>query len=355
MLTNPVFLICSERSGSNLIRTLISSHSCFHAPMPLHLVRILWANIYLYGNLEYNDSWHRLIKHTINILYHQIGSLNASFTEEELLDNIERRTFKDLFEYIFEKELNVAGKSRLLLKENHAYNFASMFLTNFPSCKLIFQVRDPRDVVLSMKKSPIHRCFFGAVDTWERDQAESLKLSATLPENKLFMLRYEDLLTYPEEVLSKLCHFLDIPYEKTMIDFYRQGDSTKAAKKSVAWSNLEKPLMNNNFGKYRDELSAIELNYIEYRLCSLMDRLGYSIEKPISSVINRAIHVVYRSPCRGIMDKLFLQRNKSLPLGQEEKQKRKKWKKVRKAINQEQRQIQNQMKFPYKALYENKT
>lgn len=40
------------------------------------------------------------------------------------------------------------------------------------------------------------------------------------PEAKIPDIRFEDLIENPEAVLDNICHFIGVPYEKGMLDFY---------------------------------------------------------------------------------------------------------------------------------------
>ena len=55
------FLICSERSGSNLITRLINAHSQICAPSTTHLFRVLGENIAGYGLLRDDTCWRELV------------------------------------------------------------------------------------------------------------------------------------------------------------------------------------------------------------------------------------------------------------------------------------------------------
>lgn len=49
------FLICSERSGSNLITKLLDNHSKYCGPTPPHLLRVFYPVLDKYGDLNVDD------------------------------------------------------------------------------------------------------------------------------------------------------------------------------------------------------------------------------------------------------------------------------------------------------------
>ncbi|MEO1923589.1 MAG: sulfotransferase, partial [Nautiliaceae bacterium] len=76
------------------------------------------------------------------------------------------------------------------------------------------------------------------------------------PENKI-TIKYEDLLDNPKKILSLICEFLDVPFEESMLEFY------KYSKKYIGkhHSNLIfKPISNKNKFKWKKELKKIEID-----------------------------------------------------------------------------------------------
>ena len=266
----PVFLLCSERSGSNLLVRLLDSHPQFCGPPPSHIIRTLALNLTRFGNLKDNDqNWYKLIEISVSILHNQFGQWQSKLDEETLQELVEERSVRGVISAIYQAEMEAQRKQFCAIKENRVYLFLPYLLIAFPQAKYIWLVRDPRDMALSWKNSPNHP---GGVrrgaGTWQEDQERFRTIYGYLRENdKVHYLRYEDLLQMPESTLTKLCDFLKIPYSSSMFDFYRKKETMENASRIANWQNLAKPLMFANSGKYVDALSNDEIRSIE-RLCS---------------------------------------------------------------------------------------
>jgi hypothetical protein len=153
-----------------------------------------------------------------------------------------------------------------------------------PSAKFVFQVRDPRDYLVSAEA---RRGFwagnkFGslrrALEVWREDQLGGLQVLGLLGPERVFFLRYEDLVSRPREVLEPLCAFLGLPFEEAMLEFHASEQAVRRGATGAARANVARPLMSSNFGKYRTQLSRRKIRVVETWLGDLMDRFGYERE-----------------------------------------------------------------------------
>ncbi len=270
------FLMCSERSGSNLLTQIMNAHSQYCGPSPVHLIRILLDHRQRYGDLQQEQNWQMLCSDAQALFEAKTGVWLSEWPE---LDDSER-TVAALIRAVYQNEAQAAGKPRVFIKENHLYRYLPFVLSNFPEARVVYLVRDPRDMALSWKKSPVLRGgVLRAANVWQTDQQQGLKVYQWLAESgKIFLLRYEDLLAQPEQELRALCAFLEIPFEYQMLEFQQNQLTQANAQRSAMWQNLGQPLLPNNFNKFKKELSITEIMYIEAVCQNEMQALGYPLE-----------------------------------------------------------------------------
>lgn len=282
----PVFLLCSERSGSNLLIRLLDGHPDFCGPPPSHLIRMLALNLTRFGDVKNNDqNWGRLIEISVGIMQNQLGIWRSQWDEKTLLDNVQERSVRGIISAIYQTETNAQGKKFCIIKENRVHLFLPYLLSVFPHSRYIWLVRDPRDMALSWKNSANHP---GDIRTgasvWMEDQERFRLIYGYLQEtDQVHHLRYEDLLKMPEATLSKLCDFLAIPFSKSMLDYHNKEDTRKNATRISNWENLARPLMSANSGKFIDALSQKEIGYIESLCCPEMITHAYKLTAPPQS------------------------------------------------------------------------
>lgn len=270
------YLISSERSGSNLITKIIDAHSDYCGPAPSHLIRTFCYNILKYGNLKGDANWQALLQDVADLMNAQLGIWATSWTYEKLLANVKERSLAAVISHIYQQEAIANGKKHVFIKENHTQTFLPFLLASFPTARIIYLVRDPRDMALSWKLSPNHPgSMVKATSVWKANQQKGMEIYGYLRDaQKIHIVRYEDLIAKPEAV-SAIADFLHIPFERSMMEYYKGDLTQKNANRLKNWNNLGKPLLKNNFNKFIGKLSESEIRYIEHLCQAEMAFFGY--------------------------------------------------------------------------------
>lgn len=272
-----IFLMCSERSGSNLLTNLFDTHKDVCGPYPKHLFNPVLRNLYRYGDLEDPVRWNALLEDIARLMGVAFTTWRSSFSPDLLRKLAGDHDIYRLLEKIYLEEMQANGKRHVFVKENQLYEFFPYLLEHFRDARYIYQVRDPRDMALSWKKHPAHR---GGVVTaakqWKQDQQGYLKCFRLLQErDRAYMLTYEGLLQAPQQVLQEACGFLGLAYDPGMLQQHMNEASSAHAKEFPAWENLSKPIMAENSNKFMAELSEAEIKAIEHICYDEMLFLGY--------------------------------------------------------------------------------
>ena len=109
-------------------------------------------------------------------------------------------------------------QKRPVLKDPYFIRHLDLMFELFPGATFIHIVRDPRANVSSQ------RARWSRATTWEclrwwRDAAQAGHRLARRQPHRCIELRYEDLVTAPEETLRPLCRFLHIPFLPQLLEF----------------------------------------------------------------------------------------------------------------------------------------
>jgi len=274
------FLMCSERSGSNLITRMLDAHSAICGPATKHLINPVARNAFRYEPLELPANWHALLEDIHALLNAEFSHWRTFFSLADLAGLAAPGDLPALIRRVFAAEAEAHGKSVVFVKENQVYEFIAFLLLYFPEATYVYQVRDPRDMALSWKNNPGHPggvC--RAARQWQADQQNSLKLYSELHRlGRARLVYYEQLISEPEKVLADVLGMMGLAYEPAMLSFHESELTRANAGQQHAWSNLDKAVMTDNSQKYRSELSADEIRAIESICYSEMQHLGYRCE-----------------------------------------------------------------------------
>jgi len=148
----------------------------------------------------------------------------------------------------------------------------------FSEFKLIMLFRDPRDVLLSF--DAYRR--LGQINEFSEDRATRvkeimrhyrgrLKLYDELPE-RVFLLRYEDVILRPREVLPAMLKFLDIDASERSLELMMEPINSGDLQSRMHMTAGSK---NASIGRWRKELSVKEQKLFEAHT-DVLEHLGYA-------------------------------------------------------------------------------
>ena len=148
----------------------------------------------------------------------------------------------------------------------------------FPGARVIFMIRDPRDVCLScfVQRFEINAAmahfldlettaqFYAAVMELGLDSLERLPIRAT-------SVRYEQLVANPEPILRELIDFLGLPWDPAVLAYRSRVTGSRID--TPSYRQVSQPLYSSSIGRWRRY--AGELEPVQQVLAPLVSRLGY--------------------------------------------------------------------------------
>lgn len=217
------FIVGTGRSGTTLMAQLLNAHSQVCVPVELQIA------------FEESNNGARLAE--------IFGSrMNLRFRAEDYIRLIEERCPNDLVRYydyhdffnrcpypilslqwlLTELYTDIAySKGKSIFAEQTPWYGQNINLLNrlFPRAKFIHMVRDGRDVAISFARTPWwHDDVNLNLERWTSEVKKIEEDGTLLSGDRMLTVRYEDLVLKPEEVTERVCAFLDIRFEKTMLE-----------------------------------------------------------------------------------------------------------------------------------------
>ena len=150
-------------------------------------------------------------------------------------------------------------------RRNRSLQLHTEIADHIPNAKFVYLVRDGRDVALSILRGHLHvfHVYFAA-GYWAWTQRACLSALADPAHSaRIYLLKYENLIADPGDVMRDLMRFIGLEFEGPQLQYYRDEKVLDHARRSRFWKNLARPIDKKNTGMYRDNLSARNLEIFE--------------------------------------------------------------------------------------------
>lgn len=256
-----IFILASERSGTNLLRTLIGNHKEVSAPVAPHLFHEFYRNIDLYGDLRRQENKKELLQDMLRLVNHEYHNWQLSKQSVSIamgLGNVD--TLAKAIDFFYLEKAKQSDKNSYCSKGIHNYDHAHYVKSAFSDAKFIYLVRDPRDVTASWLRTPLHlHTAYKIAYQWNEQQAVCRRVQACYPDDVIFV-RYEELTGNTEKEMTRIMEGLGLPVDDNCFSTDR---GNRESKNNELWKNLNKPVIKRNSSKYLTSLSPEEINIVE--------------------------------------------------------------------------------------------
>jgi Sulfotransferase family len=273
----PVFIIGCPRSGTTLLRLMLTAHPLVSISSEGAYLGTLRSHLHAYRDLS--DAA------TLTALYNSVLPflLSEKFLSIPLLNHFLDWTLmfgtdlRSIITFFGTWEARILEKTKLAWWGDNAPYFGHyipFFDSIFPECKFILMVRDPRDTSASSKVSLPWRSLDDSVREWEQILLAGLLATYHLGSRRVIQLKYEDLVTQPGKWLRAISDFLGVEYSEQMLEFHKSWAAHSTATLDHH-RNLVKPTFTDSIGRYRHILTQWEITTIQERLYTAMRYYEY--------------------------------------------------------------------------------
>lgn len=289
----PVFLLASERSGTNLLRKLITQHQdVYFGPSPAHFLCILYYKEPYYGDFDIEENFKNLIKDALDLCYIHFSPWSLKLDVQEVferynLEKFPKRNIVYLAHFLMTLYAREQGYRTYFCKDNNLYDFVFEILHNLPNSKFIYLHRDPRDFALSQYERSLQTDSLVRISNlWAYEQVKSISAYSTLNSKQIMKVSYEDIVINSKLEIKKICNFLNVEFLKN-----KKIEVEITTGSSEEWANLNKPIMKDNIHKFLDKFNKKQIIIIETITRKQMNFLSYQCEFEEKKI--------------GLLDKLF--------------------------------------------------
>jgi hypothetical protein len=280
-----VFIVGRGRSGTTLIRAMLTSNTELAIPNETHFVVPLSRDRRIVdekGNVNV-DAFLAKIKrqpgfHNMELDHDKVAAL---FHEAKPV------SYPDAVRLLFSIYADKEGKPRYGDKTPIHVLHVEYLAEMFPEARFIHLIRDGRNVTLSnleLNWGP-ESVWEGAV-YWKRFVNEGRRAGAKLGPGRYLELRYEDLLEDPERHVRAMCDFVNLSFDPVMLRYFERTEKISGAKESHH-QNLSRP-PTKGLRDWRQQMSRRDVELFEVLAGDLLSEMGYERVTDGSSLSARA-------------------------------------------------------------------
>ncbi len=293
----PIFILGCSKSGTSLLRNLLDGHpDLFVIPTETHFFQNTgyWVNYSFRrskpGTLSSDEKKERLLN-WISVVNQAEDSVSDSFSANrwnlalmrEVLTRARVASDKDLMDaYFHALYAGLFGSQlpdhlRIVEKSVENAEFAFELLKFYPDAKFLHIIRNPYSNLVALRKYAQHvrrskkfpylkNILFALYNSYYYLYKNSRVISAYK------IIRYEDLLTNPENTMRQVADFLEITYHDslltpTMFSEKWQGNSTSRIKfDSISKINMD---------RWKKEITSLEIWIVNHFFDFVLHDYGY--------------------------------------------------------------------------------
>ena len=309
----PFFIVGTGRSGTTLLRLILSGHSRLAIPPETWFIEPLVQQLPLHQPLSPTEAALAAEIMTSHYRWPDMGIAVADFRSRVLA--LARPRLVDIIDLVYAEHLRRSGKPRFGDKTPPYIHIVSELSELYPGAKFIHLVRDGRDVAMSMIDVRWNfRCYQrDFVWTSRLRVREQYRHSAFA--DRILDVKYEDLVADPETTVKRICAFLGEEFAPAMLAFAERADAVPERERSIH-GKLRRPVSRDDIGQWRAKLSAIECFIMEACMHRELRQWGYPLRfaargwRPVFAVASRLLYLVGPPLNRAIM---YLRRRDMLP------------------------------------------
>ncbi len=265
----PIFLAGVDRSGIGLLGEVLEAHP----DVAISRRTNFWSYYYgRFGSLERLENLDRCV--TEMLRYTRIQALNPD--RDVLLDDMRRTepTYGRLFATLQEHHLRNVGKSRWGDKSLDSEKYADIILDEFPDAVMVHVIRDPRDRHASQAthRRPARGGLGSGVALWLWSVHHARRNEAR-HSGRYAVVRYEDLVSRPHEVVQDVCEFVGVPFTSEMLEVEADDvDGTPGGRAPREFTTA-------SIGRHQRDLSQREIGFVHLVAGRRMAQVGYVADR----------------------------------------------------------------------------
>lgn len=274
----PIFMIGTQRSGSNLLRLILNQLPEIAAPHPPHILQRMMPLMKAYNGLQDDLEFKRLVDDVCRLVeLNPVAWEGVTLDRTDVARRCRERSLVAVFGAVYDVLKDAKGAKDWCCKSLANIFYIKEIEQYYHDAKYIYLYRDGRDVAVSFRKAVVgEKHFYHIAREWGETQRLALEWRTKLPTKRFLSISYEQLTGEPEKSAQRLCEFVGAAFRPETLEFHKSDEAKRAAASSQLWGNLTNPIMAKNSQKFLKEASEDDIRVFESVAGDVLDTLGYA-------------------------------------------------------------------------------
>ena len=312
----PIFIVGCERSGTTMLRLILSSHKNIAIPPQTKFFKKLYKRRLFFGDLSKQKNRHKLIKRFYDNHDRNTKIIDLGIDKTDIHCSLSKSsdTLGSFLSVIPKLYLQNHNKARWGDKHPYYIKYLPQLYKLFPDAQVIHIIRDGRDAVASLKRMPWWKqnSIFAMLN-WQEAIKKGLVAKSKYNSDQFMEIRYEDLIDDPVKSVKSICSFLGEDYSDDLLKFQKLSKEAIPNYKMKWHSATKNEINSSSIGKWSKELEPWEIALLNKKFNKELILYDYDITNNVASIslkiyfryLFTKIHYKYLQHGTVLVDKLL--------------------------------------------------
>ena len=286
MNSGPIYIGGPDRCGKTTMQAFLTSHPRIAIP---NVGSNMWTYFYgQYGDLSRRENFERCLEAMLHYKHIRFLEPNPERIRQEFW--LGEPTYARLFELFLIHFAERSGKPRWGVQTGYIERYADHLFAAYPGVKVIHMIRDPRDrYEASLARWPNGKGRVGGATARWLYSVELARRNQQRYSDRYKIVRYETLVSQPEETLREVCAFLGETFVPSMMTMDGAPNQRNRLLDGSSIGEGQAPVSTDFIGLFRERIPSGEIAFMQMHAKSEMLAHNYALE-PLSFSIKDWLH-----------------------------------------------------------------
>jgi hypothetical protein len=271
----PIFVVGHPRSGTTLLRFLLSSHPRIYIPEETGFIPFLVPENQIEADLNLAQ---------VEGVLARMGKLNHLWRDmvgdvPAFYESLPEPKLAFVLDTLYQQQMAGFGARRWGDKTPLYIRHMPLLDRLFPTAQFVHLIRDGRDAALSaLEKWPERRWYMDAyylLEGWRGNVEAGRQAGRALGPSRYLEVRYEDLVRRPRQVLERVCTFLDEEFVPEMLD--HTGLARQVGPGPQDHTEVQQPISPASVRRWQTGMDAFDQKMADRLAGPLLSELDYEL------------------------------------------------------------------------------